>query len=126
MPVTTSGSAAFKDIDEAEIHQIIADKVAELIDRGFDTKTDPNGRPWAPDKNPKSNLLERTGALRRSIKVTVEGSGLVVRSELPYADPINLGTYKMPARGFVPVGELPAEWRREIDEAVARYIEERT
>ena len=76
------------------------------------TKTGPDGQPWAAwsmatqkerrrQGNASRGLLWRTGALLQSIQFTIENNVLRVFSDVPYAHFLQFGTPKMPARPFL-------------------------
>jgi phage gpG-like protein len=128
MSIKVRGSlkAELPGIDPAGIRQTIADKVAELIDRGFQTHSAPDGTPWAPPAHQYGDRpLEDTDALRKGFEVSATEDSIVVRNNVPYADYIQHGTTKMPARPMVPEDELPASWKAEIDAAVAAFLKGR-
>lgn len=94
-----------------------------LIADAFARDASPDGARWAPRKattarpgsraRPRSRqegrggLLERTGRLRASIRVAVEGSELVMSADAPYAGFLHSGTEHMEARPFLPLtGDL--------------------
>jgi len=99
--------------------------VAAAIERNFDEE----GRPvrWAPLSARYAawkarrfgaglRILERSGALRRSISTRIEGSALVASTAVPYAAFHQFGTRFIPARPFLVLTESDNE---EVAQAVA-------
>lgn len=85
------------------------------IERLEKRKEDPMGRKWKPWANSTAKarrkegsagtgLLLRTGALRDSIEYEVQGPKVVIRSREPYAQFLQNGTNRMPARPFLGTG----------------------
>lgn len=76
-------------------------KAMEEFDKNFERKAFFD-KPWAATKlaNKKGSLMLRSGNLRRSLNSKLNGSSIVIWSNLPYADIHNSGgeikvTYKM-------------------------------
>jgi phage virion morphogenesis protein len=99
--------------------------VAAAIERNFDEE----GRPtrWAPLSARYAawkarrfgaglRILERSGALRRSISTRLEGGALVASTAVPYAAFHQFGTRFIPARPFLVLTESDNE---EVAQAVA-------
>lgn len=99
--------------------------VAAAIERDFDEE----GRPvrWAPLSARYAawkarrfgaglRILERSGALRRSISTRIEGGALVASTAVPYAAFHQFGTRFIPARPFLVLTESDNE---EVAQAVA-------
>lgn len=99
--------------------------VAAAIERNFDEE----GRPvrWAPLSARYAawkarrfgaglRILERSGALRRSISTRLEGGALVASTAVPYAAFHQYGTRRLPARPFLTLTETDKE---EVAQAVA-------
>lgn len=108
-------------LTKSSIDQVVADTIWDLIQKGFESKIDPWGRPWAPDKNPlASDTLDKTGRLRAGFSVSVEDNWIVIINSVDYAVFIQSGTYKMPARKMVPDNgeELPPLWAAAIEAAL--------
>ena len=99
--------------------------VAAAIERNFDEGGRP--LPWAP-LTPRYaaykarrfgaglRILERSGALRRSISTRLEGGALVASTDVPYAAFHQYGTRRLPARPFLTLTETDKE---EVAQAVA-------
>ena len=99
--------------------------VAAAIERNFDEGGRP--LPWAP-LTPRYaaykarrfgaglRILERSGALRRSISTRLEGGALVASTDVPYAAFHQYGTRRLPARPFLTLTETDKE---EVVQAVA-------
>lgn len=99
--------------------------VAAAIERNFDEE----GRPvrWAPLSARYAarkarrfgaglRILERSGALRRSISTRLEGGALVASTAVPYAAFHQFGTRFIPARPFLVLTQSDNE---EVAQAVA-------
>jgi len=54
-------------------------------------------------------ILERTGALRRSISTRVEGNAIVASTDVPYAAFHQFGTRRLPARPFLVLTDADKE-----------------
>ena len=101
------------------------------INRIEKKKADPDGVKWAPwasstararrkEGSAGTGLLLRTGALRDSINYEVQGNmKVVIKTDLPYAQYIQNGTSKMPARPFLGSGKMED---REMKQIWKRYI----
>lgn len=107
--------AQIQDAKTKTLSNIGAMQVKAAQDRIRSSKTDPNGRPWAPwsmatikqrtrEGNLNRGLLYRSGALIVSIKYKVERGTLSVWSDAPYARFLQFGTPKMRARAFLGFG----------------------
>ena len=101
------------------------------IDRLEKQKADPMGRKWKPwasstakarrkEGSSGTGLLLRTGALRDSIEYEVQGPKVVIRSRSSYAEFLQNGTSRMPARPFLGTG--PRE-EREMKRIWNQWIE---
>ena len=99
--------------------------VAAAIERNFDEEGWPV--PWAPLSARYAaykarrfgaglRILERSGALRRSISTRLEGGALVASTDVPYAAFHQYGTRRLPARPFLTLTETDKE---EVAQAVA-------
>lgn len=98
------------------------------IERIEKTKSAPDGTKWQPwasstakarrkEGSAGTGLLLRTGSLRDSITYTIQGPKVVIKSNSRYAQYIQNGTSKMPARPFLGFGakeqkELDSIWKR--------------
>jgi phage gpG-like protein len=99
-------------------------EVAAIERQAFNSESTPEGRAWAPLKQPRSGrILRRTGALRRGATVAIVW-GNTVRLRVPaYAAFHNTGTSRMPARPWQPMTPLdPAIYLR-IETAMRRVVE---
>jgi phage gpG-like protein len=87
------------------------------IDRIENKKADADGKKWAPwakstrkarqkEGSAGSGLLLRTGALRDSIRYEVQGQKVSVKTDLSYAQYLQNGTSRMPARPFLGFGKV--------------------
>ena len=99
--------------------QLLKDLAAEVLSQTltrFDTQLDPEGRKWKPIAESTRKflnkyfpydtyLLVRTGELRDSVEVHPEGSETIsIGSAKEYAEYIQDGTSKMPARPLFGIG----------------------
>lgn len=96
------------------------------IDRIEKKKADANGVKWAPwaastrkarkkEGSAGTGLLLRTGALRDSITYEVQGNKKVsVKTDLSYAQYLQNGTNKMPARPFLGFGKVEEREMKQI------------
>lgn len=145
-------------LDDAALQSRLAEVVArlerpgELMDRigaqlkkninlRFDTKTDPNGQPWAPlrestrkryakqdGERPQGSLLQRTGDMLASLDFNFGADHV----EVGFGDPIaafhETGTSKMTDRGMLTAnpftGELGAGDRADVLDVVSGYLAE--
>lgn len=105
----------------------IAAAVEELIDEGFQTRTDPYGAKWARPKG-GGTPMERTGRLRRGFRVKVVPGGvgfsIEVTNKADYAQFLQKGTGAVEARKMVPDRAMAARWKRRIDDVYEAAIEE--
>lgn len=90
--------------------------VDTTVGRIVAVKEDPQGNPWAPwaastrrarerAGTASRGLLYNTGTLASSIYFAINGNSVVVSSTAPYAQYLQDGTPKMPARPFLGIGE---------------------
>jgi phage gpG-like protein len=100
----------------AAVSDAITDVAADQIADGFAGGHAPDGSGWAPTKagNPP---LHGTGALAAAARPVSNGRGLSVSVSVPYAGFHMTGTRRMPARPFLPQGELPGAWEQAMNEA---------
>ncbi len=91
--------------------------VAAVRDRIEKKKAGPDGvrwKPWATstaiarrrEGTAGTGLLLRTGELRDSIEYTVQGPKVSVSTRLPYAQYLQNGSSRMPARPFLGMGKV--------------------
>ncbi len=125
---TILGRAGPEAVSNA-IKAIAADAV-DLVAEGFRSSKTPDGTPWRPlakarrrnkKKGDRGKPLMDTGRLRASVTTSpaITGDGFVISSNLVYAATHQIGRGGIPARPFLPVPELPAEWLRRF-EVIAR------
>jgi phage gpG-like protein len=109
--------------------------VAAAIQRNFEEEGRPERWPplspgyalWKAVRYPDRKILERTGALRSSIRVGIEPTvpaALVASTDLPYAAAHQFGVPQrnLPPRPFL---VLTDEDREEVAQAIADALEER-
>lgn len=96
----------------------------DLVDEGFEQQQAPSGSRWAPRKPPTGTwpLLQRTGAMRRSVYATVLGPQIILHAGADYAQYHQSGTSRMPSRPIFPDGPLPRNWAAFIDRAVREAL----
>ena len=84
----------------AQLVKTIAASANAIFDKSFETKSF-DGRPWKTRKrNRRGSLLVDSGALRRSLKYTINGNTITWTSNLPYAKIHNDGGYIKITRGI--------------------------
>lgn len=94
------------------------------------TKSDPRGSPWAPWSlatymararagELSGGLLFNTGRLYNSIQYQIQGKQVIVGSDVFYAQFLQEGTPKMPARPFIGFSEGDREM---IKRTAERYL----
>jgi phage gpG-like protein len=103
----------------------VRDTVELLVDERFEERAEPNRSAWEPRKPPTGTwpILEKTGRMRKSYRVTATTTGVKVENSTKYAGYHETGTANMVARPVLPDGNLPADWRARIDAAVATELE---
>lgn len=99
---------------------------ANVTARILFTKMAPDGKPWAPwarstakarmkKGNAGQGLLNDSGELSRSIRYQVSGKQVIVGSIAgPYAEFLQFGTNKMPARPFIGWSEQDKKEAKQI------------
>lgn len=78
----------------------------KLIERQFDTNSDPFGNAWTPlkastirqKKQNKDKILTHYGKMRRQFKAKIEKVGILIYNEAGYSGFHQTGTKKMPRR----------------------------
>ena len=104
-----------KQIDSLKsstLEKIGQQQVIATQERIRNSKTGPDGKPWAPwsmatlkqrirQGNVNRGLLYRTGALLTSIKYSVKNAVLTIYTDTTYGKYLQFGTPKMPARPFI-------------------------
>lgn len=111
----------------------VADRLRALIDEEFETSTDPRGIRWAPrvphPQNGSWPLLDKSGQMRRSFSVDVNGPRMVFRNQAvseqgrPYPFFHQKGTVKMVARKLLPDRYLSPKWRAAMKKVTALALE---
>lgn len=116
-------------------------------DLSFRAQEDPWGAPWAPlsettlarRRGTSAHILRDTGRLANSISARVTGTAVEVGTNVIYAATHQFGRptnrfyntprgarAPIPARPFMPIRggvvDLPAEWRRDILDAIADHL----
>lgn len=110
---------------EQVIKQVALDEVKATQNRIRNSKTDPEGQPWAPwsmatiraNKNRGGSLLFRTGTLLNSIEYRISEKTLTIYSNVGYAKYLQFGTPKMPARPFL-------GWSRESINKIKKILQD--
>lgn len=99
-------------------------------DRAVEAFTDAGLRvaPWRNKKDGTPATLVKTGALKKSYRVTATPRVVEIASDRPYALRHQLGDAQpgMPARPMLPVdaaGELPVQLKEDISAALWDYLE---
>lgn len=68
------------DATRHALHNLIGRETERLIERGFDTETDPQGRPWQR-KIGGGSILQRSGKLKRSTRWRADVRGVLVENK---------------------------------------------
>jgi hypothetical protein len=111
-----------------EIASECAGEIEGLIQRGFQTATDPYGQVWAPRKlaagrtTPPNFPLDRTGEMKGSFHVEPSAQGVRVENPVIYSPFINYGTRFMDARAMLPTEDGLGEWERPLTDAAQRVF----
>lgn len=104
----------------------LAEEARRLIYLAFQQSRSPDGNAWARLKYREGMPLLDTGRLRNSILVRTTDGGIRVSTNVVYAATHQYGRDSIPARPFLPTGQLPASWaqpfRRIINGAVKRAM----
>ena len=104
----------------AVAQEAVASTLLELIDEGFDNRSDPYGFSWAPHVIPVDHeILEDTRALREGFYSVVLGNEVSIQNAVGYAGVHQAGSARIPRRAMLPYGPLPAPWSERIDQNVA-------
>lgn len=123
-------------------------KLEDRVKDGFETSTDPYGRPWAPLKVRQGQPLKDTNALLESITHQVDGNSVEIGTSMPYAPPHQWGAtieatnakalrffvngqpvfvgrghkITIPQREMFPTEGLPADWEADSMDAIADVL----
>lgn len=100
-------------------------EVAAIERQAFAAQSTPEGRPWAPLRQPRpgGRILRRTGALRRGATAAIVW-GDTVRLRVPAYGAFHLtGTSRMPARPWQPMIPLAPMIRLRIETAIRKAVE---
>lgn len=98
-----------KRAPEETLRRVAEEEKQAVQNRIRNTKTDPEGQPWAPwsmatiraNAGRGGSLLFRTGALLDSIQYRISEKTLTIYSNVGYSKYLQFGTPKMPARPFL-------------------------
>lgn len=99
-----------------------AGTLAVKIREGFDASRKPTGGAWRRLKHPRARNrpnrggpLYDSGALRREAStVQITPDGWLITVDAPGAAAHLYGAGAIPARQYLPLGRLPASWRRQM------------
>jgi phage virion morphogenesis protein len=110
-----------KQVDKLRNPAVYLSRIGEALlqathERIQKTKVSPDGTPWAPWASSTARarrkagtagtgLLFNTGALDKSLTYSVQGPKVSVHSSSPYAQYLQNGTSRMPARPFLGIGK---------------------
>lgn len=116
-----------------------------LVAEGFARGVSPSGQAWAPLKVRSGQPLRDSGRLASSITLEPTGLGFRLTSNVAYADVHQYGatitvkkarslyspslrtffgkTVTIPARPFLPEGDLPGPWNERLTEAAEEALE---
>lgn len=99
---------------------VVADALIDLVDEGFDTRSDPYGFSWAPHATPQDHaILEDTRALRGNFFSLVIGGEVSIQNTVGYSAVHQNGSSRIPQRAMLPDGPMPTTWQQRIDQNVA-------
>lgn len=115
----------------------IGQRMEERVSGRFETKTDPNGHPWAPwkpatvkryPKDGNGTLLDRYGDMLGSLNHHADANSVTVGFGKPYALFHEYGTSKMERRGLLmadpDAGMLGTEDEASILDLIRTYFAE--
>lgn len=116
--------AGLKDLPEKVLNDM-ADDIEKEMQSLYASGKDPYGSPWkARKKSYPWAIMRKSGKLFRSLKVSVEGTGLTVQrgAGAPYGAFHQSGTKNLPQRLIIPIHSrgLPLSWRKYFRTRVAR------
>lgn len=112
----------------AEVAAEMADEVERLIQRGFQTATDPYGNVWAPRKLaagrrvPPHPPLDDSGLMRSEFHVEHSSAGVKVDNPVVYSPFQNYGTKTIDARAMLPDERDLGEWEQPLTDAAQRVF----
>lgn len=117
-----------------QVSRRMSERALDLIDQGYDRRSDPYGQAWAATKERrrarglwggKNPILEDTGAFRREWRVSqADASGFTVSNPVEYGGFHQTGTSKMPVRMTVPDNDRLGAWEEPLlVEAVNVFLE---
>lgn len=100
--------------------EIAQDEIAAAKTRITMSKTDPDGRPWAPwslstlrqrtrERNLARGLLYRTGRLLNSFKFRIDRNKIIIQSTAPYSGYLQRGRLNMRPRQILGFGRPSIE-----------------
>lgn len=92
-----------------------AESAAKIIEKAIDDEfaqgKSPDGVPWKPLKKGGPSRLEETGAMRKSLSVTAEGTNV----NITFSDP-KVGFHQK-SRPILSSGKLPATWAKAVEDS---------
>lgn len=122
--------------DMTPITHAIGKEMETRIQARFESKTDPDGHPWAPwkpstvksyPKNGNRKMLDRHGDMLGSLNYQADSNSVSVGFGQPYAKYHEFGTSKMDRRGMLTAdpdaGTLGAEDEQAILEVLRKALE---
>jgi phage gpG-like protein len=109
-----------------------AGTLAELTRAGFDASRRPTGGAWRRLKHPRARSrpnrggpLFDSGKLREeasTVQITPDGWLIAIDAPGAAAHLYGAPSINLPARPFLPIGNLPARWRREMARQAAQTL----
>lgn len=106
----------------------LGEATLELIDRGFERSTSPDGERWERPAYRKGRPLVRTGRLRRSWVLRLRGNSFEVVSMVSYAYRLQAGIRSrrgLVARRMVPdMGEITRRWESAMRKQATAWMRE--
>lgn len=110
-----------------DLNRNLAEEAVELVREGFERETDPYGARWAALKYRSGRILQDTGRLRSSFKVSrVNRRGFRVSASVSHASYHQTGTSRgLVPRRMVPHAGLPARWRSRLRDVGRDFLKSR-
>ena len=99
-------------------------EIRRCVAEGFRYTKAPDDSPWLPLKSGENRKpLDKTGKMRKSVKVRATRAGLYITVDVPYASYHQYGTKTIPARPFLPGKEPPAKWVARVDRIIGYVLD---
>lgn len=106
------------------LYDRIGKRLHELVEKGWETRTDPYGQGWKPTQQPNP-ILEETAAMRGKVAHEVVSNGITLKVDDWKAAFHQYGTKRgIVPRRMLPSGELPEAWAEAIQEEADAFFDE--